>query len=88
MKIIEPVVVAPLRREWERLKAEIRELDDRRVRAHSPAEKDKLLAKARGLYADFRAGLGRYRVLDPACEMPDYNALVRIEALRPAAVNA
>jgi len=30
----------------------------------------------------------RRGVLDPACEMPDYNALVRIEALRPAAVNA
>src|SRR5436309_2293532 len=30
----------------------------------------------------------RRGVLDPACEMPDYNALVRIEAVRPAAVNA
>src|SRR5713101_8605678 len=39
MKIIEPVVVAPLRREWERIKAEIREADERRARAHAPAEK-------------------------------------------------
>ena len=30
----------------------------------------------------------RRGVIDPACEMPDYNALVRIEAVRPAAVNA
>jgi len=30
----------------------------------------------------------RRGVLDPTCEMPDYNALVRIEAVRPAAVNA
>jgi hypothetical protein len=67
MKIIEPVVVAPLRREWQQLRAEIRESDERRARAHAPAEKEKLLAKARGLYADFRASLGRYRVLDPAC---------------------
>src|SRR5438309_11293971 len=67
MKIIEPVVVAPLRREWERVKGDIRAADERRARAHSPAEKEKLLAKARGLYVDFRASLGRYRVLDPAC---------------------
>jgi hypothetical protein len=33
MKIIEPVVVAPLRREWERLKEEIREADERRLAA-------------------------------------------------------
>ena len=35
MKIIEPVVVAPLRREWEAVKAEIRALDERRGRARS-----------------------------------------------------
>ncbi len=53
MKIIEPVVVAPLRREWERIKAEIREAEERRARARTPAEKGRLLAKARGLYARF-----------------------------------
>src|SRR6266849_471958 len=37
MKIIEPVVVAPLRREWERVKAEIRDAGERRGRARSPA---------------------------------------------------
>ncbi len=40
MKIIEPVVVAPLRREWERIKAEIREIEERRARARTPAEKE------------------------------------------------
>ena len=75
MKIIEPVVVAPLRREWERTKAEIREADERRARAHAPAEKERLLATARGLYADFRASLGRYRVLDPACGSGNFLAL-------------
>ena len=75
MKIIEPVVVAPLRRDWERIKTEIREIDERRVRAHAPAEKEKLLARARSLYADFRAGLGRYRVLDPACGSGNFLAL-------------
>ncbi|HEX5454783.1 MAG TPA: class I SAM-dependent DNA methyltransferase, partial [Stellaceae bacterium] len=75
MKIIEPVVVAPLRREWERLKAEIMALDERRVRATRPAEREKLLARARGLYAGFRASLGRYRVLDPACGSGNFLAL-------------
>jgi type II restriction/modification system DNA methylase subunit YeeA len=75
MKIIEPVVVAPLHREWERLKAAICELDERRARAHAPAEKEKLLQRARGLYADFRARLGRYRVLDPACGSGNFLAL-------------
>jgi hypothetical protein len=75
MKIIEPVVVAPLRHEWERTKAEIREIEERRARARTPAEKSKLLAKARSLYADFRMGLGRYRVLDPACGSGNFLAL-------------
>jgi type II restriction/modification system DNA methylase subunit YeeA len=75
MKIIEPVVVMPLRREWEALKAEIREVEARRARANAPAEKGKLLAKARGLYSDFRASLGRYRVLDPACGSGNFLAL-------------
>src|SRR5215472_16929209 len=64
MKIIEPVVVAPLRREWERTKAEIREIEQRRARARAPAEKTKLLTKARRRYTDFRTSLARYRVLD------------------------
>ncbi|MBV9859594.1 MAG: class I SAM-dependent DNA methyltransferase [Alphaproteobacteria bacterium] len=75
MKIIEPVVVAPLRRDWERIKADIRDLDERRARAHSPDEKEKLLRRARGLYGDFRAALGRYRVLDPACGSGNFLAL-------------
>ncbi len=75
MKIIEPVVVAPLRREWEQTKAAIREADERRVRARSPAEKTRLLEQARALYADVRAGLGRYRVLDPACGSGNFLAL-------------
>jgi hypothetical protein len=57
----------PLRGEWDRTKAEIREIEERRARARTLAEKSKLLAKARGLYGNFRAKLGRYRVLDPAC---------------------
>ena len=75
MKIIEPVVVAPLRREWEGIKAEISELDARRRRATAPAQRERLLQQARGLYADFRASLGHYRVLDPACGSGNFLAL-------------
>jgi hypothetical protein len=75
MKIIEPVVVAPLRREWERIKAEIRGIEERRLRARAPAEQTKLLTRARGLYGDFRISLGNYRVLDPACGSGNFLAL-------------
>jgi hypothetical protein len=75
MKIIEPVVVAPLRLEWERIKAEIRKAEERRARARTPAERTRLLANARGLYAEFRTSLGRYRVLDPACGSGNFLAL-------------
>lgn len=75
MKIIEPVVVAPLRRDWERTKAEIRAADERRGRARTPAEKTKLLTKARRLHVDFRTNLAHYRVLDPACGSGNFLAL-------------
>lgn len=75
MKIIEPVVTAPLRREWEAIKTEIGELRERGARARSPAEESRLAARVRGLYANFRAGLGHYRVLDPACGSGNFLAL-------------
>jgi type II restriction/modification system DNA methylase subunit YeeA len=75
MKIIEPVVIAPLRREWDELKGQIRELDARRDKANSPAAKEKLVEEARSLYRDFRERLGKYRVLDPACGSGNFLAL-------------
>ncbi|MBV9862858.1 MAG: class I SAM-dependent DNA methyltransferase, partial [Alphaproteobacteria bacterium] len=75
MKIIGPVVVEPFQREWERVKSEIRVIEGRRERAYSPAEKTRLVEQARDLYRDFRAGLGRYRVLDPACGSGNFLAL-------------
>jgi type II restriction/modification system DNA methylase subunit YeeA len=75
MKIIDPVVMAPLRREWEDIKGQIRELDARRDKANAPAAKEKLLDEARTLYRDFRERLGKYRVLDPACGSGNFLAL-------------
>ena len=74
-KIIEPVVMRPLRAEWDDLKAEIRALDEQRQKARSPKQKAHLLEKARGLYGDFRKRLGRFRVLDPACGSGNFLAL-------------
>ena len=74
-KIIEPVVMRPLRAEWDDLKAEIRALDEQRQKARSPKQKAHLLEKARGLYGDFRKRLGQFRVLDPACGSGNFLAL-------------
>src|SRR5229473_2854138 len=75
MKIIEPVVMAPLRREWEGIKAEIRNSEEKRLRARSPAEKTRLVTEARRLYGEFRTRLGAFRVLDPACGSGNFLAL-------------
>lgn len=53
MKIVEPVVLRPLREEWETVKAAI-------AKAKGTKKKD-------DLYLAFRDRLGAFRVLDPAC---------------------
>ena len=75
MKIIEPVVLEPLRREWEDTKAKIRELRELRVKARGSTEKTKLESQAREVYVGFRQRLGRFRVLDPACGSGNFLAL-------------
>jgi type II restriction/modification system DNA methylase subunit YeeA len=67
MKIVEPVVLAPLRREWEAAKAEIAALRAKRDRAKSDGARTRAENEARSAWLKFRARLGRYRVLDPAC---------------------
>jgi len=75
MKIIEPVVMRPLRTEWEGIKEKVRGLMERRVKARSPAEKTKLLNEARDAHRVFRMRLGAFRVLDPACGSGNFLAL-------------
>ena len=67
MKLIEPVVLRPLRAEWEAAKSTIQEHLERRANAKSDREREKHVVKARDLYAAFRIKLGRFRILDPAC---------------------
>ncbi|MGH7936251.1 MAG: class I SAM-dependent DNA methyltransferase, partial [Chthoniobacterales bacterium] len=75
MKIIEPVVMRPWREEWDALKAEVRALNEARDNAKSPKERTKAVEKARKLYGAFRARLGKFRVLDPACGSGNFLAL-------------
>ncbi len=56
MKLIEPVVLAPLRREWQAVKAGITHHRESGRRADADAA-----------WRAFRERLGRFRVLDPAC---------------------
>jgi len=75
MKIIEPVVMRPWRDEWDALKAQIRALNAKRDRAKSSKERTKAIDEARTLYGAFRARLGKFRVLDPACGSGNFLAL-------------
>ena len=75
MKIIEPVVMRPWRDEWDSLKGQISALNAERDKAKSPKERTKAIEKARELYGAFRARLGKFRVLDPACGSGNFLAL-------------
>lgn len=67
LKVIEPVVIAPLRREWEAAKAEIARHREARDRAGNDAARTRAETEARDIWTAFRVRLGRFRVLDPAC---------------------
>lgn len=68
MRIVEPVVLRPLRREWELVKSELANL-------HGPARERRFL--------EFRERLSRFRVLDPACGSGNflYLALMHLKDL-------
>jgi hypothetical protein len=67
MKIVEPVVLRPLRAEWAAAKEEIAALGEKEKAARSDASRTRLRNERRKLWHDFRERLGRFRVLDPAC---------------------
>ena len=67
MKIIEPVVLRPLRREWEEVKAKIEAEQAKAEAAETDAARTRHRNAAREAYSQFRERLGRFRVLDPAC---------------------
>ncbi len=65
--IVEPVLMAPLRRRWTEVQAEARALDDQRARARTPAQRDRLFDKIRTLIEGYQRELASVQVLDPAC---------------------
>lgn len=66
-KIVEPVVLRPLRAEWEAVKSEVAKQREVKSRAKSDTARTRAEHSARDSYFKFRERLGRYRVLDPAC---------------------
>lgn len=64
--IVEPVLMAPLRRRWATVEAQAREMAIRRDTVKG-AEYTKLHNRLRKLLVDFAAELALIRILDPAC---------------------
>lgn len=67
MKLVEPVVLRPLRAEWEAIKAKVAEHRKAKTEAKTDAERTRIENALRREYLDFRDRLGKFRVLDPAC---------------------
>lgn len=67
MKLIEPVVLRPLRAQWESVKEVVSERRSARDKAANDAARTRAENEARDAYLRFRVRLGAFRVLDPAC---------------------
>jgi len=67
MLVVEPVVMAPLRREWEAVKAEVEKHLQRRRDAKTEKARSKRNEAIAKTIQDFMEHLGSVRILDPAC---------------------
>ena len=67
MRIVDPVVLDPLRAEWAVRKERIETALARLETTRSPASRTKIKREAQTLLVDFLARLERFRALDPAC---------------------
>jgi type II restriction/modification system DNA methylase subunit YeeA len=65
--IVEPVLMAPLRREWAEIKEKAKELAQKRNTAPTRAVATRLQNELSSLILGFAEKLARVRVLDPAC---------------------
>ncbi|MFN8466330.1 MAG: type IIL restriction-modification enzyme MmeI [Caldilineaceae bacterium] len=65
--VVEPVLMAPLRREWAEVKEKARELAQRRDTAPNRAVKARLQNELSSLIIGFAQKLASIKVLDPAC---------------------
>ncbi len=66
MKLVEPVITRPLRREWAAARDRIVTLLAK-AREAAPKQRDQARRNAQALYDHFLKRLRRFRVLDPAC---------------------
>ena len=67
MQIVEPVIVRPLLREWEGVKAEIQKCLERATKAGTTRTKNRWRDDAENLLQDHLDTLRSFTVLDPAC---------------------
>lgn len=65
--IVEPVLMAPLRKEWAEVQSQARALAGRRAGAGSKAQQSKLQNELQALVMGFVQKVRALRVLDPAC---------------------
>lgn len=67
--IVEPVLMAPLRRRWEEVKAQANDIAARRdaLRVKDKTKRTRLHTELRVLLMNFSAEIARVQVLDPAC---------------------
>ncbi len=65
--IVEPVLMAPLRRRWEEVQREATELVQRRDAATTPQQRTRLNNQLSSLLLGFSEEIAGVRVLDPAC---------------------
>jgi type II restriction/modification system DNA methylase subunit YeeA len=67
MKIVTPVVIAPLTAKWKTVKGEIRSILERSKKARNQQTSNRLYRAAKKMYQNFKAELVQFRVLDAAC---------------------
>jgi hypothetical protein len=67
MLIVEPVVMAPLRRQWQEVKAQIEAQVERRKTAKTPKTRKAAGEAISNLLLEFDQRLSTVRILDPAC---------------------
>ena len=65
--IVEPVVMAPLRKRWDEVQADVGNQLERRARAKTPATQRKANNAIAELIQGFMRELAEARILDPAC---------------------
>ena len=65
--IVEPVLMAPLRREWEQVQEQARDVAVNRDETRTPAQRTKLQNQLNALLKGFADRVAEVQVLDPAC---------------------